>query len=146
MAPAGPASTQPSTRAVGRSSATEGLRAPSAPRALSDRRLGVPTLHLALLHWLSQQWLDPSSYNFWSSAWGEGIKDVVVLLILGYIAKRIHDKVHAHLECHVEGSHPGGTLSTAPVSGLVSLTTLTLRWRDTPPSSSARAANAKGRG
>jgi hypothetical protein len=61
-----------------------------------------------LTHAVSQQWLNADWYAFWSSAWGEGVKDVLILGVLGYVGKRIHSKLHTHFECEAPGCSEWG--------------------------------------
>jgi hypothetical protein len=52
---------------------------------------------------INHYWLNPSWYNFMSSEFGGIAVKLVGLLIFGMFVRWLHQKVHAHLECHVEG-------------------------------------------
>lgn len=63
---------------------------------------------------INHYWLEQSWYNFMSSEWGGIVVKIVGLIIFGFFVRWVHKKVHAHLECHVEGctaigSHVEGT-------------------------------------
>lgn len=47
---------------------------------------------------LSEQWLHPDNYNFWSSEWG-GLATKLLLGILIYVVWR---QIRKHFECDVE--------------------------------------------
>lgn len=59
---------------------------------------------LAGISWL---WTNPTSYNLWSSEWGGLIFKTFYLFLVVVIAKwllqPVARRVHAHLECHVDG-------------------------------------------
>lgn len=68
-------------------------------------------IHLAFLsmfHWLSNQWLEPDTYNFWSSGWGESALEIVKVGILFLLLRPLYQRLTKHWECAVAGcSKPG---------------------------------------
>lgn len=55
-----------------------------------------------MIHWLSTQWLDAGPYNFWSSAWGEGLAGVVKVGVLFLLLRPLYQRLRRHVECHVD--------------------------------------------
>lgn len=59
-------------------------------------------------------WLNSSWYAFMSSEWGGIVVKAVGLVLLGFVGKWLHRKVHAHLECHVESCNNWGHVVAGP--------------------------------
>jgi hypothetical protein len=55
-----------------------------------------------MFHWLSEQWLDPSNYNFWSCAYGETLFAALKVLVLLAVLRLVWPKIWKHFECDVE--------------------------------------------
>jgi hypothetical protein len=63
-------------------------------------------IHLAFLsifHWIANQWLQPDTYNFWSSGWGESALGIVKLGILFLLLRPLYRRATRHLQCAVAG-------------------------------------------
>jgi len=56
-----------------------------------------------IVHAVSDQWLQPDSYNFWSSGWGESLLEIVKVGILFLLLRPLYRRLTKHLECHVDG-------------------------------------------
>jgi hypothetical protein len=51
---------------------------------------------------LSEQWLHPDNYNFWSSEWGGSLVKIVGLVLIVVFGKWIAKAVRKRFECDVE--------------------------------------------
>lgn len=64
------------------------------------------------LNWLSWLWTNPASYNLWSSEWGGSLFKLLYLVLVFVVVRRVVQpwtrRVHAHLECHVDGCERWG--------------------------------------
>lgn len=58
---------------------------------------------MSLLHLLTDQWLSPGPYNFWSSGWGESALEIIKLGILFLLLRPAYRRLTRRLECHVDG-------------------------------------------
>lgn len=67
-----------------------------------------------LFHWphwtyaISWLWVNPVSYNFWSSGWGETLLEIVKLGILFLLLRPLYKRVAHHLECRAPGCERWG--------------------------------------
>ncbi len=51
---------------------------------------------------LSEQWLHPDNYNFWSSEWGGVTVKILTILVAVLVVKLLWPRIWRHFECDVE--------------------------------------------
>ena len=51
---------------------------------------------------ISEQWLHPDNYAFWSSQWGAATERIIGLIIFLLVLKLLWPRIWRHFECDVE--------------------------------------------
>ena len=51
---------------------------------------------------LSEQWLHPDNYNFWSSEWGSQVGKAFDVFVVVLVVRFLWKRIRTHFECDVE--------------------------------------------